>query len=51
MPVIRCSKNKKPGYKYGESGFCYTYTAGSERSRKRAKQKAHLQGASIEAKR
>ena len=47
MPVKTCRVKGKPGYKYGDSGKCYTYTKGSERSRKAAKRKAHLQGAAI----
>lgn len=47
MPVEGCTENGKPGYRYGPSGKCYTYTKGSERSRKRAKQKAYVQGAAI----
>lgn len=50
MPVQRCTKDGKPGYRWGgpKAGTtCYTYTAGNEDSRKRAKQKAHLQGAAI----
>lgn len=49
MPVMACRKDSKPGYKYGASGFCYTYVAGNEASRKRAKQKAYIQGAAIKA--
>ncbi len=49
MPVQLCRKDGKPGYKYGESGHCYTYEVGNEASRKKAKQKAHLQGAAIQA--
>lgn len=49
MPVKACSKNGKPGYKYGDSGTCYTYTAGSEFSRKKAKAKAARQGRAIKA--
>ena len=40
MPVKRCTKNGKPGWKYGSSGRCYTG--------KDAKQKAHVQGYAIE---
>jgi hypothetical protein len=47
MPVMECKEEGKPGYKYGESGRCYTYTAGDEAGRKRAKQKAYIQGAAI----
>lgn len=49
MPVMACRKEGKPGYKYGESGFCYTYVAGNEASRKRAKRKAFIQGAAVKA--
>jgi hypothetical protein len=43
MPVQSCSNNGKPGFKFGDSGMCYTYTAGNESSKKRAKAKARLQ--------
>jgi rubrerythrin len=46
---MRCEENGKPGWKYGESGACYTYTAGNEQSSNEAKRKAHLQGAAIES--
>lgn len=48
MPVVSCTEDGKPGYKWGEGGHCYTYTAGNEASRKAAKRKAHIQGAAIE---
>jgi len=48
MPVRRTTHNGKPAYQYGESGKKYTYTPGNESSRKRAKQRAHQQGAAIE---
>jgi len=51
MPVKECSSGGKLGYKYGDEGYCYTYTRGNESSRKSAKQKAHLQGSAIEARR
>lgn len=41
MPVQRCKKNGKSGYKYGESGTCYT---GND-----AKAKAAKQGRAIKA--
>lgn len=47
MPIQECSSKGNPGYKYGEEGFCYTYTPGNERSRKAAKHKAYLQGIAI----
>jgi len=51
MPVQHCMKDGKPGYKYGEEGFCYTYTPGNEKERQEAKQKAYLQGVAIERRR
>jgi hypothetical protein len=47
MPVQDCTSGGEPGYKFGEEGFCYTYTPGNEQSRKEAKQKAYLQGVAI----
>lgn len=47
MPVRRTTKNGRPAYQYGTSGAKYTYTPGNEASRKRAKQKAILQGEAI----
>ena len=49
MPVQRCRKNNKPGWRWGSSGACYTYKAGDEEGRKKAKRKAILQGIAIEA--
>ena len=49
MPVKNCNKKGKPGYKWGDSGTCYTYTPGNEKSKKAAKAKAHKQGAAIKA--
>lgn len=48
MPLKRCTKDGKPGYKWGDSGKCYPYTPGDEESRKRAKEKAKKQGRAIE---
>ena len=47
MPVQVCKVGNKPGFKYGGSGKCYTYEAGSESGRKSAKRKAIMQGAAI----
>lgn len=47
MPVERCTVNGKPGYRYGKTGKCYTYTPGNKQSRKKAKQKAIDQGLAI----
>lgn len=41
MPVRRCSKGRKKGYKYGSSGKCYTG--------KSAKAKAKRQGRAIKS--
>lgn len=43
MPVTSCDSNGRPGYKFGNGGFCYTYEVGNESSKKRAKAKAKLQ--------
>jgi len=48
VPVQECEENKKPGYRWGSSGRCYTYSADDEEARKRAKQKAAIQGYAIE---
>ena len=47
MPIQPCSSNGKPGYRYGEEGYCYTYTPSSEHDRKMARHKAYLQGVAI----
>jgi len=47
MPVHTCISSSKPGFKYGSSGKCYTYEAGSESGRKSAKSRAVMQGAAI----
>jgi hypothetical protein len=49
MPVQRCTEEGKPGYRWGKSGKCYTYSPRNEAARKRAKQKAYLQAAAIKA--
>ncbi len=49
MPIMGCVKNGKPGFKFGKSGACYTYTAGNEESRKRAIEKARAQERAIRA--
>ena len=40
MPIKKCSEGDKPGFKWGDSGKCYTYTAGDDASMKAAKAKA-----------
>jgi len=47
MPLKRCKLDKKPGWKYGNSGKCYTYTTGNKVSESAAKLKAAKQGAAI----
>jgi len=48
MPVQSCRSEGKPGYRWGESGKCYTYTPGDDASRERAKDKAARQGRAIQ---
>lgn len=48
MPLKKCRSNNKPGYKWGDSGKCYTYNPNNESSRKNAKRKAILQGVAVE---
>lgn len=48
MPIKRCTKDGKPGFKWGNEGTCYPYTAGNEQSRKNARDKARKQGQAIE---
>jgi len=47
MPVRPCTEDGKPGFKYGESGKCYTYTPGNTASKAAARLKAEAQGAAI----
>ncbi len=49
MPVQRCTIGGKPGYKYGEGGKCYPYTAGDKATRDAAYSKAVKQGQAIKA--
>lgn len=44
MPLKRCKLKNKPGWKYGNSGKCYVYTAGNKASESTAKLKAIKQG-------
>lgn len=48
MPLMTCRSNGKSGYKWGESGRCYTYTKGNKSSEANAMAKAQLQGRAIE---
>lgn len=47
MPVISCNQDGKPGFKWGESGRCYTYTTGNRLSMEAARERARKQGAAI----
>lgn len=49
MPVQPCREDGQPGFKWGESGKCYKYTSGDDRSRERARELAARQGRAIEA--
>lgn len=49
MPVTSCQENGKPGYRWGSSGKCYTYTAGNESSKNRARSSAERQGRAARA--
>lgn len=49
MPLKRCQRNGRPGYKWGDSGKCYTYESSSKPSREQAKRRAKRQGRAIEA--
>lgn len=49
MPVESCQLNGKPGFRWGSSGKCYTYTEGDKASMDRAKQKAGKQGQAAHA--
>lgn len=44
MPVKSCQDNNQPGWKWGDSGKCYTYDPKSEISSNNAKKKAIIQG-------
>jgi len=43
MPVERCSEGGKPGFRFGNSGKCYTYTEGDTPGMREAKNKARAQ--------
>ena len=49
MPVKRCQKDNKPGYKWGDKGKCYTYKKGNKKEEEIAKEKAKRQGRAIKA--
>jgi hypothetical protein len=47
MPVKTCKSDGKPGYKWGNSGKCYTYPPGDAKARNEAKRRAVVQGIAI----
>lgn len=47
MPLQRCQADDQPGWKWGDAGKCYTYTAGNEASEKAAREKAMAQAAAM----
>jgi hypothetical protein len=47
MPIMECEEDGKKGYKWGESGKCYTYESNDRTSQEQAKEKAKKQGAAI----
>ena len=49
MPVHSCQEDGKPGWKYGDSGKCYTYNQGDEEDSKRAHKQAEKQASAIDS--
>jgi hypothetical protein len=47
MPLMRCETDGSPGWKWGEQGKCYSYTAGDEASETAARKKAMAQAAAM----
>lgn len=47
MPLERCQTDGRPGWKWGESGKCYVYTAGNEESESAARKKAMAQASAM----
>src|SRR5262245_6770514 len=47
MPLNRCEIDGGPGWKWGQSGTCYPFTAGSEESETAARKKALAQAAAM----
>jgi hypothetical protein len=50
MPIKECQLNGKPGFKWGDQGYCYTYTSGNKTSMDNAKKKVMEQAVAIEEK-
>ncbi len=47
MPLNRCEDDGRPGWKWGDTGTCYVYTAGDEASEAAARKKAMGQAAAM----
>ena len=47
MPLNRCQEEGKPGWKWGDAGTCYVYTAGDEASELAARKKAMAQASAM----
>lgn len=47
MPLEHCTSDGSPGWRFGQQGQCYTYTAGNATSEAAAKRKAVRQGLAI----
>jgi hypothetical protein len=47
MPIKSCESDKKPGFKWGDQGKCYTYEPKNEGSLRNARKKATSQGIAI----
>ena len=47
MPLKKCQTNNEPGWKWGDSGFCYRYTPNSKSSETRARKRALAQALAI----
>ena len=45
---MSCQNDGKKGFKWGQSGKCYTYTTGDKSSMERAREKAKRQGRAIQ---
>ncbi len=44
MPLMKCQEGGKSGWKYGDSGKCYTHEPGDKAGEATAKLKASKQG-------
>lgn len=49
MPIQSCRQDNKPGFKFGESGKCYTYEPNNQSQRTFARQMAERQERAIRA--